>query len=100
MAMTKREQQDLEVAQMRVREMKEKIAVLFGDEPTNTFTSDPSDLMADKPLVPNARIKFVFPGNGNIIHAMIRDGWLEIMGNSRIEILPQASNVIQISVKD
>ena len=98
MPMTKRERMDLEVAQMRVREVEEKIKVLFGDAPTNTFSS--TNLLDTQPLVPDANIKFVLPGIGNIIQARIREGWLEIMGNSRIEILPQASNVIQIRVKE
>ena len=64
MAMTKREQRDLEVAQMRVREAEERIKVLFGDKPTNTLMTD---LMEEYPLLPNANIKFVLTGVGNII---------------------------------
>ena len=97
MAMTKKEQMALEVAQMRVREMGEKIAVLFGNVPTNTYTS--IGALDYQPLVPNANIRFVLPGLGNTIQARIREGWLEIMGDNRIEILPQAANVIQIRCK-
>lgn len=98
MAMTKKEQMDLEVALMRVREANEKIEVLFGNAPTNTYAS--TDIIDSQPLVPNANIKFVLPGIGNVIQARIREGWVEIMGDSRIEILPQASNVIRIRVKE
>jgi len=98
MSMTKREQMDLRVALMRVQEADEKIKVLFGDKPTNTFAS--TNFVDRQPLVPNANIEFVLPGNGNVIQARIRDGWLEIMGNSSIEIVPQSSNVIQVRVKE
>lgn len=97
MAMTKREKMDLQVAQMRMREAEEKIKELFGNKPTNTFVTD---LLTEHPLFPNANIRFVLPGVGNIIQARIREGMLEIMGNSRIEILPQSSNVIQIQIKE
>ena len=96
MAMTKREKLDLEVAQMRVREAEERIKVLFGSKPTNTFAS--TTTLDYQPLVPNANIKFILPGVGNVVQARIRDGWLEIMGDSRIEILPHAANAIQIRV--
>ena len=96
--MTKREQMALEVALMRVQEAEERIKVLFDDKPTNTFAS--THAIDSQPLVPNANIKFILPGVGNVIQARIRDSWLEIMGDSRIEILPQAANVIQIRVKE
>lgn len=97
MAMTKREKIDLEVAQMRVREANERISVLFGKAPTNTFTS--TTALEYQPLLPNANIKFALPGIGNIIQAQIRNGWLQIMGDTQVEIMPQSSNVIQIRCK-
>ncbi len=96
MAMTKREKMDLEVAQMKRREAEEKISVLFGNEPTNTFTIVG---IKEYPLLPNANIKFVLPGQGNTIQARIREGKLEIEGNSWIEILPEAANAIKIQTK-
>ena len=94
MVMTKAEQTRLGVAEMRVREAEERIRVLFGDAPTNTFTSVTA--LEYKPLLPDARIKFVLPGLGNVIWVHIHDEWLEVMGNNRIVIHPQASNVVQI----
>ena len=98
MAMTKKEKLALEVAQRRLQEAEGRIAALFGNKPTNTFCPmiTSGGVFKDYPLLPNANIKFVFPGVGNTILARIRNGGLEIMGDNRIEILPQTANVVQI----
>jgi len=97
MAMTKKEQMALEVAQMRVREAEERVSVLFGNAPTNTFTSTSAGKY--QPLLPNADIRFELSDTSNTIHARIKNGWLDIMGNTRLEIMPQASSAVQIRCK-
>ncbi len=100
MAMTKKEQMELKVAKMRVQECEEKIAVLFGDKPTDTFMSDIlSSKFKDYPLLPNADIKFKIGEHGGNIQARIRKGVLEIMGDSAIQISPIAANCIEIKLK-
>mgnify|MGYP001572226426 FL=1 len=99
MTMTKKEQQALDLAQMRLRELQKKVDTLFGDKPTDTYFSDwlqsPSK---DYPLPPGAHIRFTFYGKS--ITAYIKDGALRISTNYAIQITPEASNVVEIKVRE
>jgi len=101
MTMTKKERRELEVSQMRLRECQAKIDVLFGDKPTNTFMLVIEGINFKYiPLLPDANIKFKVGEHGEFIEARLRKGVLEIMGDSAIQILPTASNCIEIKIRE
>ena len=98
MSMTKKERTDLEVAQIRVREIQARIDALFGEKTTNTYYCE-SGSFTDYPLTPNANIKFIIGKHEETIHARIdKDGSLLIMGSSAITIAPSAANCVEIRI--
>ncbi len=101
MTMTKKEQNELKVAQMRAEEYQAKIDALFGDAPTNTFYSDIlNSQLKDYPLTPGANIKFKVGKYGQSIQARIRNGTLEIKGDSDVLISPLAANCFEIRIRE